>query len=178
MEYHDHISHWLERHPSVKLAFQPGTFQIEAGVHRLKKLYEHTEILALNREEAVIVSGGNHADLHDLFDRLHKLGPKIVLISDGKEGAYASDGQNRYKMPIYPDINKPYDRTGAGDAFASTFTGAIMRGADIQGALLWAPINSMMVVQKVGAQAGLLTEKEINHFLRVAPASYHPERMK
>jgi ribokinase len=177
LEYHDQLAHWLERHPTVKMAFQPGTFQIDAGVHRLKKIYERTEILALNREEAVTVSGGDHGDLHDLFNRLHKLGPKIVLISDGHAGAYASDGENRYKMPIYPDPKPPYDRTGAGDAFASTFTAAIMRGADIQGALLWAPINSMSVVQKVGAQAGLLEEKEVNHYLRTAPEWYHPERM-
>lgn len=177
MEYHDELAHWLEAHPSVKMAFQPGTFQIDAGVHRLKKIYQHSEILALNREEAATVSGGNHGDLNDLFDRLHKLGPKIVLISDGHAGAYASDGVNRYKMPIYPDPRPPYDRTGAGDAFSSTFTAAIMRGMDIPSALMWAPINSMSVVQKVGAQAGLLSEQEVNHYLRKAPDWYKPERL-
>jgi hypothetical protein len=35
----------------------------------------------------------------------------------------------------------------------------------------------MSVVQKVGAQAGLLTEDELNHYLRKAPAWYHPERL-
>lgn len=178
MEYHDQISAWLERHPTTKMAFQPGTFQIQAGVHRLKKLYERTEILAVNREEAVQISGGNHADIDDLFDKLHALGPKIVVISDGHDGAYASDGASRFKMPIYPDIAPPYDRTGAGDAFTSTFVAAIMRGADIEGALLWAPVNSMSVVQKVGAQAGLLSEHELEHYLRIAPHSYHPERLR
>jgi ribokinase len=177
MEYHDQIAAWLEGHPPVKMAFQPGTFQIDAGVHRLKKIYEHTEVLALNREEAVKVSGGDHNNLHDLFNKLHELGPKIVLITDGPDGAYASDGYNRFKMPIYPDPKPPYDRTGAGDSFASTFTAAIMKGANLEAALLWAPINSMSVVQKVGAQAGLLSEHEINHWLRKAPHWYHPERM-
>jgi ribokinase len=177
MEYHDQIEAWLESHPTVKMAFQPGTFQIDAGVHRLKKIYKHTELLALNREEAVTVSGGDHGNLHDLFNRLHELGPKIVLITDGHAGAYASDGTNRFKMPIYPDPKPPYDRTGAGDSFASTFTAAIMKGADLEAALLWAPINSMSVVQKVGAQAGLLSEHEINHYIRTAPDWYHPERM-
>jgi ribokinase len=177
MEYHDQIEAWLESHPTVKMAFQPGTFQIDAGVHRLKKIYQHTELLALNREEAVKVSGGDHANLHDLFNKLHELGPKIVLITDGHAGAYASDGMNRFKMPIYPDPKPPYDRTGAGDSFASTFTAAIMKGADLEGALLWAPINSMSVVQKVGAQAGLLSEHEINHYIRTAPDWYHPTRM-
>jgi ribokinase len=178
MEYHDQIAHWLEAHPTVKMAFQPGTFQIDAGVHRLKKIYERTEVLALNREEAVTVSGGDHDNFHDLFDKLHALGPKIVLITDGHAGAYASDGMNRFKMPIYPDPKPPYDRTGAGDSFASTFTAAIMKGANLEGALLWAPVNSMSVVQKVGAQAGLLSEDEINHWLRKAPDWYHPTRLQ
>ena len=178
MEYHDQLSHWLESHPTVKLAFQPGTFQIEAGVHRLKKIYERSDILAVNREEAVMISGGQHNDIHDLFDKLHNLGPKIVLISDGHAGAYASDGTSRYKMPIYPDPKPPFERTGAGDAFTSTFVAAIMKGADLQGALLWAPINSMSVVQYTGAQQGLLNESQLEHFLRSAPAHYHPEKLR
>ena len=177
-EYHDQLAAWLEAHPPVKLAFQPGTFQIEAGVHRLKRIYARTEILAVNREEATTISGGNHADVHDLLDKLHALGPKIVVISDGHAGAYASDGTSRFKMPIYPDPKPPYERTGAGDAFTSTFVAAIMHGADIEQALLWAPINSMSVVQKVGAQAGLLDEHQLNYYLRKAPASYHPERLR
>lgn len=177
LEYHDEMAAWLEGHPSVKLAFQPGTFQIKAGRIRLKKIYERSELLAVNREEAAKISGGKHEDINDLFDKLHSLGPKIVLISDGPKGAYASDGQNRYKMPIYPDPKPPYDRTGAGDAFSATFVAAIMRGADIQGALLWAPINAMSVVQKIGAQAGLLNVHQIEQYLHTAPHSYHPERL-
>lgn len=178
LEYHDQIAEWLERHPDVKLAFQPGTFQIEAGTHRLARIYKASEILAVNREEAATISGGKHQDIDDLFNRLHKLGPKIVVISDGPNGAYASDGERRFKMPIYPDPKPPYDRTGAGDAFTSTFVASIMRGADIEEALLWAPINSMSVVQKVGAQAGLLAQAEIEHYLRQAPQWYHPERTR
>lgn len=178
VEYHDELAEWLEGHPPVKLAFQPGTFQIKLGVKRLKRIYKQTEVLSVNREEAVIVSGGKHGDIHGLLDKLHELGPKIVVISDGHAGAYASDGINRYKMPIYPDPKPPYERTGAGDAFTSTFVAAVMHGADIQTALLWAPINSMSVVQKVGAQAGLLNARQIDHFLRIAPSSYHPERMR
>jgi ribokinase len=178
LEYHDQISTWLESHPTVKLAFQPGTFQIEAGTKRLKKIYERSEVLAVNREEATTISKGDHHDMHDLFDKLHELGPKIILISDGHAGAYASDGDRRYKMPIYPDPKPPFERTGAGDAFTSTFVAALAKGADVQAALLWAPINSMNVVQHVGAQAGLLSEKDINKHLSSAPHWYHPERLR
>jgi len=178
MEYHDEIASWLEAHPTVKLAFQPGTFQIEAGTKRLKRIYQQSEVLAVNREEATTISKGDHHDLNDLFDKLHALGPKIVLISDGHAGAYVSDGEKRWKMPIYPDPKPPYDRTGAGDAFTSTFVAALAKGSSVEEALLWAPINSMNVVQYVGAQAGLLTEKQLEKYLREAPHWYHPERLR
>lgn len=172
--YHDQVSDWLDEHPEVKLAFQPGTFQMEAGVHRLERIYKRSEVLILNREEAVTVGGGNHDDVNDLIDKLHVLGPRIVVVTDGPDGAYASDGSVRLKMPLYPDPAPPYERTGAGDAFASTFVAELIKGNNLEGALMLAPINSMSVVQKVGAQAGLLTQHELETFLREAPHWYHP----
>lgn len=173
--YHDQVADWLDENESVKLAFQPGTFQMEAGTERLKRIYARTEVLILNREEAVKVGGGNHEDVHDLLNRLHALGPKIVVITDGPAGAYASEGDKRLKMPLYPDPAPPYERTGAGDAFASTFVAALAKGNTLEGALQWAPINSMSVVQKVGAQEGLLSEKELDEWLQKAPEWYKPE---
>jgi ribokinase len=177
VEFHDDLADWLDHYPEVKLAFQPGTFQMEAGTKRLERIYKHTDILAVNREEAALVSGGHVDDLHDLFDRLHKLGPPIVVISDGAKGSYASDGTNRFKMPIYPDPKPPFERTGAGDAFTSTFVAAIMKGNTIEGALQWAPINAMNVVQHVGAQKGLLSDKELGELLERSPEWYRPEKL-
>jgi len=174
-KYHDRVAEWLEENPVVKFAFQPGTFQIEAGAERLHRLYKRTEVLIVNREEAVQISGGSHEDLHDLLNRLHGLGPKIVVITDGPAGAYASDGENRFKMPPYPDPAPPFERTGAGDAFASTFVAALIKGNTIEGALQRAPINSMNVVQHVGAQEGLLNDAQLGELLEKAPNWYKPE---
>lgn len=177
LAYHDQVADWLDQNPDVKLAFQPGTFQMEAGTERLKRIYARSEVLILNREEAAAVGGGNHDDVHDLFNHLHALGCRIVVITDGPNGAYASDGQNRFQMPLYPDPAPPVDRTGAGDSFASTFVAALIKGNTIEGALQWAPINSMSVVQKVGAQAGLLSEQELEELLRKSPDGYRPTAM-
>jgi len=178
LEYHDQVADWLDDNPEVKLAFQPATFQMEAGAERLHRIYGRTEVLVLNREEAVTVGGGNHEDIHDLINHLHALGPKIVVITDGPQGAYASDGDNRFSMPLYPDPAPPLDRTGAGDAFASTFVAALIKGRNLEDALRWAPVNSMSVVQKVGAQAGLLTQHALEHWLAQAPEWYHPSRLE
>lgn len=176
-KYHGFVEDWLEENPEVKLAFQPGTYQLEAGVEKLKRLYARTEVLVLNREEAVTVSGGNLDDVKGLLDSLHGFGPKVVCITDGPAGAYASDGTNKFKMPPYPDPAPPFERTGAGDAFASTFVAALIQGNTIEGALQWAPINSMNVVQHTGAQEGLLTEHEISELLKKAPEWYKPEKI-
>lgn len=176
LPYHDQVADWLDLNPDVKFAFQPGTFQMKAGIERLQRLYARTEVLILNREEAVLVTGGDYNNLHDLLDRLHGIGAKTVVITDGPDGAYASDGQQRLKMPLYPDPSPPKERTGAGDAFASTFVAALAKGNSLEGALQWAPINSMNVVQKTGAQAGLLTEDAIEEYLRNSPEWYRPSQ--
>lgn len=176
--YHDYVADWLEANPDVKMAFQPGTFQMAAGTERLSRIYARSEVIILNREEAVLVTGGDYNNLHDLMDRLHGLGVKIVVITDGPDGAYASDGNQRLQMPLYPDPAPPKERTGAGDAFASTFVAALAKGNTLEGALQWAPINSMNVVQQTGAQAGLLNQEQIEELLRKSPDNYRARPMQ
>lgn len=175
LDMHDDLADWLEDHHDISFAFQPGTFQIDMGLDRLGRLYARANVLVLNREEATEVTRGNHDDMHDLLNKLHEIGVNIAVITDGPAGAYASDGQHRFKMPPYPDPAPPVERTGAGDAFASAFVAAIMQGNTVEGALQWAPINSMNVVQHTGSHAGLLTEEKIAEYLRHAPDWYKPE---
>jgi len=73
---------------------------------------------------------------------------------------------------MYPDPAPPVDRTGAGDSFSSTFTSAIALGLSPEEALAWGPVNSMSVVQNIGAQAGLLTKDQLQTYLDQRPAEY------
>jgi sugar/nucleoside kinase (ribokinase family) len=75
-------------------------------------------------------------------------------------------------MPIFPDIAPPYERTGAGDAFFSTFVAYLCKGYDAAYAIARAPINSMNVVQHIGAQEGLLSEEKIEEYIKNAPRDY------
>ena len=171
-EYFDRIVAWLDDEPSVVLAFQPGSFQIAQGYEPFKNLYRRAHVLICNREEAVEIGGGDHSDVGDLLASLHRLGPEIVVVTDGPEGAYASDGTNRLFAPAYPDPSPPRERTGAGDAFSSTLVGALVRGRPLVEAMAWAPINAMSVVQQVGSQTGLITESELLEHLKCAPKTY------
>ncbi len=156
-----------------KLVFQPGTFQIKLGYEKLKELYEVTDIFFCNKEEAQEILQTNEQHMPTLIRKFKELGPRLPVITDGPNGAYVVDDQNiAWHMPMYPDPAPPVDRTGAGDAFASTFTAAIALGKSPSEALTWGPINSMSVVQKIGAQAGLLSLSELENYLSNAPESY------
>jgi sugar/nucleoside kinase (ribokinase family) len=163
---------YLEAHPDTKLAFQPGTFHFKWGAEKLAAVYARSHIVVMNREEAVDVTGKSYDSLRDLANGLHDMGPKIVVITDGPSGSYASYDGKLVTVPNYPDPAPPFDRTGAGDAFASTIVAALATGESIETALTWAPINSMNVVQKLGAQEGLLTKDKIKELLRDAPVDY------
>lgn len=171
-QFHEDLLKYLEEHPNVKLAFQPGTFHFKWGVEKLAGLYRRTEILVLNREEAVDITGQSYDSIRGLANALHDLGPQKVVITDGPNGSYASYDFKLVTIPNYPDPAPPVDRTGAGDAFASTIVAALALGESMDTGLTWAPINSASVVQKLGAQAGLLRRDELQKFLDEAPEWY------
>jgi len=174
-EYHHQIAAYIVAHPEIKLMFNPGTFQMKLGTEMLKDIYGNTYGLFCNFEEAELITKTNTRDVKILIKALHLLGPKLVFISDGMNGAYASDGNEMWFMPVYP--HAPYERTGAGDAFSSTISVALLMGKPLGEALKWGPINSMSVVQFVGAQKGLLTEAALEGYLANAPADYQPTMM-
>ena len=180
---HDELALFLDKNPDTKLAFQPGTFQIKLGVHRLSEVYKHTEYFCCNVEEAELILNNystakpdhnirNISHIKDLLNSIHGLGPNIVTITDGKYGAYLYTDNKYYFMPNYPDLEAPYERTGAGDAFASTFTAMLAMNRSPEEAITYAPINSMNVVRYIGAQKGLMTMQEIESTLIKAPTDY------
>lgn len=174
-EYHQQIGEYLKQHPNVKLAFQPGTFQMKLGVETLKDIYERTEVFLCNKEEAQRILKTEEEDVLKLMSMIRELGPKISILTDGMKGAYSYDGNEAWFMPTYP--HTPYERTGAGDAFGSTVLSALILGKTISEALMWGPINAMSVVQKVGAQAGLLSREKLEEFLANAPEDYKPSKI-
>jgi ribokinase len=173
LPFHQALVGFFENHPDSKLTFQPGTFQMNMGVEALKGIYERTELFVVNKEEAErILKLSMHEEIPTLLKGLRALGPKIVVVTDGTKGAYAYDGEKMLVVPMYPDQKPPFERTGAGDAFASSVSVALALGKPLEEALLWGPINSMSVVQQVGAQRGLLTREELEKYLTDAPEVY------
>ena len=175
--YHLELADYLEANPEVKLAFQPGTFQMTLGLVELKRIYERTEVFVVNVEEAQRILKTDSRDVKDLMKQLASYGPKLVAITDSVKGSYLYDGEHSYFMPIYPDPRPPFERTGCGDAWSSTFVAALALGKSPLEALVWAPVNPMSVVQFVGAQEGLLSREQLEWWLARAPEEYKPKEI-
>ncbi|MBI5139654.1 carbohydrate kinase family protein [Candidatus Nomurabacteria bacterium] len=175
--FHNTFAEYLENHPNIKFAFQPGKNEINLGKEKLARLYARTEIFFCNLEEARTILEMQEADVLQLSEALTKLGPKIVSISDGPNGAYLYFNNELWQLPIYPDIAPPLERTGAGDAFSSTFTAGLVLGKSPLEAFTWGPINSMSVVQEIGAQKGLLSREKLEEYLKNAPAEYKVKKI-
>ena len=171
LDYQNEIARYAGQN-GVKLAFQPGTFQIKIGIDSLTDVYRATEIFFCNKEEAQLVLKTDQRDVKELLNGVRRLGPKIAVITDGRNGAYIQTDSGSWFAPMYPDPAPPISRTGAGDATSSTTVAYIIKGLAPEEALLRGLINSASVVQQIGAQKGLLTSAEIEQWHAKRPTDF------
>ncbi len=167
--HHDKLHHQIPTlvvKTGARLIFNPGSHQVKEGKKVLAPILIHAEALLLNRDEAGQLLGVGHAlkDEQVILRRLRHLGPRFVVVTDGIHGSYGFDGQKFLFQKIYP--LKVVERLGAGDAYAAAFTAALVTGKDLGEAMRWGTVNAAFVTQKTGAQAGLLTKRELNKVLK------------
>ncbi|MBD5401237.1 carbohydrate kinase family protein [bacterium] len=170
----DHIVKFAKENDTY-VCFNAGTTGIKRGFEYLKGILEYAQIVVMNKEEASMATGIQlrsdtkdvkysdklvHPDLKEMFKTLKVSDYQVIVITDGRRGAYAYDGKSYY---FCSSFDGPVASTlGAGDAFASTFCGALVRyNGDICKSLIAGSINSAGVVSKFGATNGLLTFSEI-----------------
>ncbi len=175
--FHDEIVDYLKRHINVKLAFQPGTFQIKLGSDILKEIYARTEIFFSNLEEAKKILNTEKKDILKLCQGIHTLGPKIVSLSDGENGAYLYLNNELWHISAYKDNTPVLESTGAGDAFSSTIVCALALGKTPLEAFALGPINAKSVVGQIGAHSGLLSLEKLEEGLKNAPTDYKPTKI-
>ncbi len=185
----DVLTNLLKKNPKIKMAWNPGHEQFVEGVKKWKELLKHTTILFVNKEEAAeftkipyrpaaikhenpkfhVHMARNFLppyadDASEIMLEFFKYGVKNVVITDGRNGAQASDGKRLYFCPVVSTVRK--DTLGAGDAFASGFTSAMILGETLKTALAYGTLNANSVVNFFGAQQGLLKRSEINKKLK------------
>lgn len=161
---HKQVPEFIKK-SGARLAFNPGSYQLREGLEVLRPMLEVTDVLLLNREEAHFLVGGDIEDIKGLFQGLKKSGAKTVVITDGKNGSYASfDGREVWHMGI-PKDSPVVEMTGAGDAYATGFLVTTCKGRELPEAMVWGTMNATSVVQYIGAREGLLTETKMQEFI-------------
>jgi len=151
---------------NIFLAWNPGIVQLK-DIDGLKKFLPRIEILVVNQDEATAIVLREKNDLKTkeltierIAQILAELGPRVVVITCGKQGAYAYQQKKLFFQEIIPA--EPVNTTGAGDAFYSGFVaGFIYSSGDIQQTLRWGARNASGVITQIGAQKGLLILKQI-----------------
>ncbi|MDD3238067.1 MAG: carbohydrate kinase family protein [Candidatus Gastranaerophilales bacterium] len=178
----DEIAVFAEEN-GVKTAINLGTSSIKQGVDKLAKVLSTAEVITMNLEEASMLTGIKvrpdtkeekfsrnlvHPDVMAMLKSIKASHPKIVMITDGKNGVYAYDGNTLYRCPEFPA--NVVSTLGAGDAFSSTFVASLMKtNNNIEKSLKYASINAAAAVSKFGAQEGFLTFSEIEKKLNESP---------
>ena len=149
---------------NVKLAFNPGTLQLDRGLELTEEIIKNSEIVFLNKEEAAkicnVVVANEENSTRGLLLQIKNKGAKTAVVTDGTKGSFLIDDQNNIFFQKAPEANV-VERTGAGDAFASGFLSAVLSGKNYQTAMKWGSENAASVIGKVGATAGLLGIEEM-----------------
>ena len=122
----------------------------EGGAPLSKRQNETLPDLALRG----FAAGGFEISLARFFAGIHKLGPKWIVITDGKDGAYISSNSEILHCPAAPV--KIAGTAGAGDAFNSTFAAYVAESSPVAEAALAAAANSASVIAHLDTQTGLL----------------------
>jgi ribokinase len=106
------------------------------------------------------VGGGHELGVVDFFAGLRKLGPRYVVLTDGREGAFVDTPDATLFCPALQ--TKVAGTAGAGDAFNATFAAYVAKGRPAEEALRAAVINAGSVVQHIDTQTGLVSLQEID----------------
>ncbi|MDP2925927.1 MAG: adenosine kinase [Nanoarchaeota archaeon] len=136
----------------VKIAYNPSLYIINN--EPIDELLKFCEVMILNKEEAQSLIKRFNKN-KDLFIGLHKLGPKITVVTDKDNPAVCYDGKEKYSITPHKNV-KVVERTGAGDAFASGFIAGLVVEYSIPKCLELALKESESVIQKRGAKLNLL----------------------
>ena len=176
------IVQYAHKH-GTRICFNAGTTSLKRGFEHIKTILKSAHIVVMNKEEAMMATGIQvrpdtktekfsheliHSDIKKMLTTLKVMDYQIIVITDGGRGAYAYDGQKFYFCPVYP--SPVISTLGAGDAFASTFCGALGKTKlNVGLSLMYASVNSASVVSQFGATEGLLTFEQIEEKLKSTP---------
>lgn len=154
------------RERPIKLAWNPGEQQLRLGYAKLRPLLERTDVLSLNKDEAIelVLSSGVRMtprlkQISALLKAVKAFGSQLVVVTDGARGAAVYNGHQVISAPAVRA--RVVDTTGAGDAFGAGFIAGLRLFHDLHPALRLALKNASSVCAHIGTQQGLLNWSQV-----------------
>ncbi len=143
----------VARHNQVRVAFgtnyRPRLWPRARAAALIHAAARQADILLASIEDATALAGTG--DAHAAADFYQRLGPALVVITLGADGALLADGERRVRIPALP--GPVVDATGAGDAFAGAFLARLLAGEEPQAAARYASVAAGLKVRLYGAVA-------------------------
>jgi 2-dehydro-3-deoxygluconokinase len=109
----------------------------------------HTDICLPSWDDVTVLTGLTGRD--EIVDFLLALGPRVVALKLGRQGAYVATPQARRLVPGH--VVNAVDATGAGDCFGGAFIARIVAGDDPFAAARYANVAAALSTQGFGAVA-------------------------
>jgi 2-dehydro-3-deoxygluconokinase len=113
----------------------------------MRELVALSDICLPSLEDVQAISGLQEPEA--LLDFCLELGPRIVALKLGAQGALVTDGKQRWRLPPHPC--RPVDATGAGDTFAGAFLARLVAGDGVQDAARYASVAAALSTEGYGA---------------------------
>ncbi|MCX7546514.1 PfkB family carbohydrate kinase [Xanthomarina sp. F1114] len=144
-------------------------FWMDCALEELKAVINKVDVITINDEEARQLTG--EYSLVVAARKIHKMGPKYVVIKKGEHGALLFYKDNVFFAPALP-LEEVFDPTGAGDTFAGGFAGYLAKTEDLsfenmKKAVIYGSTLASFCVEKFGTErmTGLDT-REVHHRLQ------------
>ncbi|GAB3063878.1 ribokinase [Salinicoccus sesuvii] len=131
----------------IKVIYNPAPF-IEMDTELLEKCY----LLTPNEIECTRLFGESPTSIVKKY-------PNKLVVTMGEAGCLYHDGTKEVMVPSFNTV--PVDTTGAGDTFNGALAAFLSKGETLGTAIRYANLAASIAIQKMGAQTGMPTLKEL-----------------
>jgi sugar/nucleoside kinase (ribokinase family) len=144
-------------------------FWMDCALPELLDVMKRVDVITINDEEARQLSG--EYSLVKAAAKIHRMGPRYVVIKKGEHGALLFEGKDIFYAPALP-LEEVFDPTGAGDTFAGGFSGYIAQNNNIsfdnmKNAIIHGSNLASFCVEKFGTERMLgLKQVEVQERLK------------
>lgn len=148
--------------PPKLVVLDTMNFWMDCALPELLAVIKRVDVITINDEEARQLSG--EYSLVKAAAKIHKMGPKYVVIKKGEHGALLFHDKEVFFAPALP-LEDVFDPTGAGDTFAGGFAGFITQSEDVtfenmKKAIIYGSNLASFCVEKFGTERMIDLDRE------------------